>query len=69
MSKKDYEKIAAAIQTTLNGRTTTQPDQKLLDAVAVGAIRTTTRAIADAMQDANSRFDRAKFMQACGFIE
>lgn len=55
MTKKDYELIAKAIRPTHNGYFE-------LDANACQLVYV----LADALQSDNPRFDRTKFLEACG---
>lgn len=62
MSKKDYENIAATIKLQLKG----WPDS---GSVAVGArmgIRNTAVGLAYRFRENNPRFNRDKFLTACG---
>lgn len=61
MSRKDYEAIAAAIkaEATEWGDLVTESDKQVLRAVA--------QRIARVFESDNPRFDRAKFLRACGF--
>jgi hypothetical protein len=58
MTRKDYVAIAAAIRRIMdsNGR----------NDVEKGAVSDAAHYIADAMRDDNARFDRARFLEACG---
>lgn len=55
MTRKDYELIAAAIKTQVAGH-----ERDL-------ATKVVAEAIAQALQRDNPRFDRARFLKACGF--
>jgi hypothetical protein len=59
MSKKDYVAIAAVFR----GQVETKADPK-----RVQMIRILAHGIADVMARDNSRFDRARFLQACGVM-
>lgn len=60
MTAKDYSLIAAALCYT---RSTAKPD---LPPVAVSMWERTCHDVADALARDNPRFDRARFMRACG---
>ncbi len=67
MSRKDYEFIAALLKSE-------RPNQKAWETnpSAAGAVVLTLDNLAHEMANhferCNARFDRARFMQACGFI-
>jgi hypothetical protein len=63
MTRKHYEMIARAIRRTVD----TFGDGSDSDSMALGAVRATAERIADELRMDNSRFDRARFMAACGF--
>lgn len=56
MTKKDYELIASAINDGVNGNSV----------VVGGDMHAIVRAITDALADDNPRFDRSRFLEACG---
>jgi hypothetical protein len=58
MTKKDYQLIALTVKTVKNN--TPVNDWPLLEKVA--------EEMADKLQSENPRFDRAKFLVACGFL-
>ena len=62
MTKKDYVRIAAA----LNGARVT--DSEIISAKALynNGVDNAAHRIADALADDNPKFDRARFMAACG---
>lgn len=60
MTKKDYELIA----TILDGQTIVAPSQ--MAAVCREQRDTYARAFADALARENPRFDRERFLRACG---
>lgn len=59
MSRKDYVAIAAAFKQQVGDWPANGTHWHSLKAVA--------EAVADAMKQDNSRFDRARFLAACGF--
>ena len=64
MTKKDYERIAAALKTARADIQTKEPGEShadLLDGVAYAA-----EYLADTLFMENSRFDRTRFLTACG---
>lgn len=72
MSKKHFESVAKAIRElyiALDIRET--PHQSVEDNMITTAklfgIRYTAEALADGFADANPRFDRIRFLAACGF--
>lgn len=60
MTHKDYEAIAAAIYSVK------MDAREILGSHSV--LRMATERIANALADDNPRFDRARFLGACGFI-
>lgn len=66
MTKKDYIAIAEAIKPTVEliKRSTATGTH-----LAFKALRLTTKNIADALASDNSRFDRSRFLRACGLEE
>lgn len=63
MTRKDYIKIARAIANTPDGYAWRLEEQKT--AVSI-ALRGLTYQIADILAEDNPRFDRARFVEACG---
>lgn len=61
MSRKDYEQIAGAIRREVEAWGTMTSEQERLMAKAI-AVR-----LAGVFAFDNPRFDRARFMRACGF--
>ena len=64
MTRKDFELIAAAIRTrvpSLSART-----NAAMDAGAFQACGDIARRLADTLASTNPRFDRARFLRACG---
>jgi len=59
MSRKDYEMVATAIRNSAN-RAVTAHDQAML--------RILSREIAGAFAADNARFDRDRFLAACGTL-
>jgi len=57
MTRKDYVLIAASIKSALDARTCPE---------AIGAIRYVACCLADDLRMENPRFDRARFLSACG---
>lgn len=62
MTKKDYEAIAAAIA---QAKMSTTDDGYSADTIDVAIYRVATN-LASIMIADNERFDRAKFLRACG---
>jgi hypothetical protein len=68
MTRKDFEKIAAIIR----ANTPLAPNRRTLggDAIEINIKRRTAQTIAYSLADMlaadNPRFDRAKFLKACG---
>ena len=58
MSRKDFEAVAAAINTAWNSNQSSPEAQN--------GIRMAAFALAAKFADANPRFDRARFLAACG---
>jgi hypothetical protein len=65
MSRKDFEAIAAAIQLSVTQILNTYVAGNERTA-ALDGIRTTAIQIANACADSNPRFDRNRFLAACG---
>lgn len=59
MSRKDYQLIAAAIKGQVNFASGDQLVLQVIKAIAIS--------VAMALATDNPRFDRDRFMQACGF--
>ena len=59
MTRKDYELIAAATRDALHSARPWSEDKE-------EGIRLTARSIADALAADNPRFDRSRFLAACG---
>lgn len=71
MSKKHFEAVAAAIRNLYAATDIREtPHQSVSDNEITTAklfgIRYTAEAVADAFADANPRFDRNRFLAACG---
>lgn len=70
MSRKDYELIAAAIH---RSRMAKEVDQRAkmakLNAAAVEGVRLVAIDLAASLAADNPRFDRRRFLAACGFAE
>jgi len=64
MSRKDFVAVAAAINNLISAHETTKGDAASQWAVA--GITATAEALANVFADANPRFDRARFLAACG---
>jgi hypothetical protein len=70
MTRKDFEKIAEALRMTLD---TTMEDAERSNAEPVqtiarrAAILRSALFVADALEESNPRFDRARFLVACGW--
>lgn len=64
MTRKDYETIAAAINKSLE-LASLQPDA-LIRCEHIEAVVKTADQLADYLKIKNDRFDRAKFLTACG---
>lgn len=60
MSRKDYVRIAAAIKATEPETVEPGPHQAARNDIAF--------ALADALKDDNPRFDRHRFLVACGIV-
>ena len=58
MTRKDYEAIAAAIKEVVDSNRWFKGN--------LGGIQATAKAMADVMAADNPRFDRARFLKACG---
>lgn len=62
MTKKDYILIAQVISAYLDNG-----DHDMLDGIA--GVDVLTRRLATAFQSVNPKFDRARFLKACGLTE
>lgn len=62
MTRKDYELIAAAIREQV-----LRLKPELAAGLALAAVKGTAMTIALALARDNPRFDRARFLSACGF--
>lgn len=63
MTRKDYEAIAAEIRKVITHSVFGYPK----NSEAFGAQREIVSAVADAMARDNARFNRDRFLAACGF--
>lgn len=64
MTRKDYILIAEAIKLAHDG---SHSEQRDVSAIERAAIYDTASLIARALRRDNDRFERAAFMEACGF--
>lgn len=61
MTRKDFQLIAQVFRDALdNGQVKTREDCELFCSLSI--------ALANNLQDTNERFDRAKFLEACGGV-
>lgn len=65
MTRKDYVAIAKAVSASLWNTQLPDLHQEACDSHNAGVI-VTARNIADVMQADNPRFDRSRFLKACG---
>ncbi|MCE5292966.1 MAG: hypothetical protein LLG14_27535 [Nocardiaceae bacterium] len=66
MTKKDFELIAAVFANLLREPIHPDCDDPEAEQGAIDGIRTAAVNLADALATTNPRFDRARFLQACG---
>ena len=64
MTRKDFELIASAIRTRTPSRVART--NAAMDAGAFQACEDIARRLADTLADTNPRFDKARFLRACG---
>jgi len=61
MSRKHFESIAAAIKQQVDALRAVDRQ------IALGTVLDTANRLADCFSEANLRFDRSRFLSACGF--
>jgi len=66
MTRKDYELIAAAIAGQHSEIPSDEP--KVWESAYKCGVTDAARALADALAEDNPRFDRARFLAACGVV-
>lgn len=66
MTKKDYEAIARALK---DAREAIEPDGRAFDVGYLTASDNAATALASALAHDSPRFDRARFLRACGVAE
>lgn len=70
MTKKDYELIAKAMkQSYSNAQSLTMPKKTKEDMKLLSGIAFTVYSLTAHLENANHKFDRKKFLAACGFVE
>lgn len=66
MSKKDYIRLAEVMRHSVDGQ---KSDSHRVVRNANTIIYNIAQALCDTLQNDNSRFDRVRFLTACGIIE
>lgn len=65
MTRKDYVLIAAAFKQELEDRPVDEAG--IYEPIALAAMRATAGRLARMLESDNPRFDRERFLKACGF--